>query len=317
MASGWRQFSRQSREMRLKYLMSRLAFQASMMMSSQTTRVEGAEAVMTDPKTLYLELMQRCLTRGIYRDPKLVPVKRDRLVKRLCAKAFASVGVQLVKATRANRYDFDARQAGHDEPFPTWYPHTMVGLGSLDNIQFCMEDVLKQRVPGDFIETGVWQGGAAIFMRAVLKAHDVSDRTVWAADSFQGFPRGNPEKYSDDVGAEGLLAVSIDQVKANFASYGLLDEHVKFLKGWFSETLPTAPIKCLAVARLDGDQYGSTMDALTNLYPKLSVGGYLILDDYGAAVACHDAVHDFRKTHNIEEEIRRVDHTCVYWQRTR
>jgi Macrocin-O-methyltransferase (TylF) len=70
------------------------------------------------------------------------------------------------------------------------------------------------------------------------------------------------------------------------------------------------------VARLDGGQYDSTMDALTNLYPKLSVGGYLMLDDCGAALACCDAVHDFRKTHNIEEEIRRVDDTCVYWQRT-
>ena len=271
---------------------------------------------MTDSKTLYLELIQRCLTRGIYREPRLVPVNNDRLLKRMCVKVFASLGVQLVRTERANRYNFEARQAGHDQPHPTWFPHTMIGLGRLDNIRSCMEDVLRRRVPGDFIETGVWQGGAAIFMRAVLKAHNVSDRSIWAADSFQGFPKGNPEKYSDDVGAEGQLAVSIDEVKANFASYGLLDERVKFLKGWFSETLPTAPINSLAVARLDGDQYGSTMDALTALYPKLSVGGYLIVDDYGGP-SCRDAVTDFRKTHNIEEEIRSVDETCVYWQRTR
>ena len=111
--------------------------------------------------------------------------------------------------------------------------------------------------------------------------------------------------------------MSIDEVKANFASYGLLDDQVKFLKGWFSETLPTAPIHSLAVARLDGDQYGSTMDALTNLYPKLSIGGYLLLDDFGAARACRDAVDEFRKAHNITDEIHSVDHTGVYWQRNR
>ena len=198
-----------------------------------------------------------------------------------------------------------------------WFPHTMIGLERLDNLRFCVEDVLKKGVPGDLIETGVWRGGAVIFMRALLKAHDVTDRTVWVADSFQGFPRGNPERYSDDVGAEGQLAVSIDEVKANFASYGLLDDQVKFLKGWFSETLPTAPIHSLAVARLDGDQYGSTMDALTNLYPKLSIGGYLLLDDFGAARACRDAVDEFRKAHNITDEIHSVDHTGVYWQRTK
>ena len=139
--------------------------------------------------------MQRCLTRGIYRDPKIAPLQTKRLLNRLFVNAFASRGVQLVRTARANQYDFDARNPGYDLTSAMWFPHTMIGLERLDNLRFCVEDVLKKGVPGDLIETGVWRGGAVIFMRALLKAHDVTDRTVWVADSFQGFPRGNPEKY--------------------------------------------------------------------------------------------------------------------------
>jgi predicted O-methyltransferase YrrM len=113
-----------------------------------------------------------------------------------------------------------------------------------------------------------------------------------------------------------LLAVSIDEVKSNFEKYGLLDEQVNFLPGWFRDTLPNAPFKQLALIRLDGDMYESTMDALTALYPKLSSGGYLIVDDY-ALSGCKQAIHDYRSANNISEEIRRIEgYGAVYWQRS-
>lgn len=199
--------------------------------------------------------------------------------------------------------------------------HTMIGFQSLDNLQFCVEDVLANDVPGDFIETGVWRGGASILMRAALKAHGVENRTVWVADSFEGLPPPNPEKYPHDAGDKAYtateLAISLEEVQSNFQRYGLLDDQVRFLKGWFSDTLPDAPIEKLAVARLDGDMYESTMDALTNLYPKLSVGGYLIVDDYGAVPACRQAVHDYREANDIDEEIHSIDQTGVFWQRAK
>jgi O-methyltransferase len=274
----------------------------------------GADLLaMTDAKALYLELMKRSLTKGLYREPNLVPIEPRSSLRRLLIKACATRGIQMVRSVPAARYDFEARESGGQWPCPA---HTMIGLKRLDNLQICVEDVLRNKIPGDLIETGVWRGGAVIFMRAVLKAYDVTDRCVWAADSFEGFPPGNPAKYKEDVGAEGQLAISIDEVRSHFANYGLLDSQVRFLKGWFSDTLPTAPIKCLAVVRLDGDQYQSTMDGLLNLYPKLSRGGYLIVDDYGAAPACRDAIADFRKAHNISDQIRPIDGTGVYWQRS-
>jgi hypothetical protein len=196
--------------------------------------------------------------------------------------------------------------------------HTMIGLHRLDNLQFCMEDVLKRNVPGDFIECGAWRGGATIFMRAVLKARGVTNRRVWVADSFEGLPAPNSEKYPADAEFErsaGAMAVSLEQVQENFRRYGLLDDQVWFLKGWFSETLPRAPIERLAVLRVDGDLYESTMDALKNLYPKLSVGGYVIIDDIGSEPPCAKAVEDFRSAHRISSEVKRIDWTGVYWKK--
>lgn len=227
---------------------------------------------------LYLDLMKRCLKHEIYDEPEV-----------------------------------------EGSIWPT-AAHTMIGHDSLNALQFCVEDVLANNVPGDLIETGVWRGGATIFMRAILKVHGVEDRYVWVADSFEGLPPPNLEKYPHDKGSiihtAEELAISLEQVKSNFERYGLLDGQVRFLKGWFRDTLPEAPIEQLAVARLDGDMYESTMDALTNLYPKLSIGGYLIVDDYGAVPACRRAVHDFRETCGINEEIQSIDWTGVYWQRT-
>ena len=122
----------------------------------------------------------------------------------------------------------------------------MIGMKRLDNLQHCVEDTLARQVPGDLIETGVWRGGASIFMRGILRAHGVSDRTVWVADSFQGLPPPNPDAYPADAGDPlhtfDYLAVSLEDVKSHFERYGLLDDQVRFLKGWFRDTLPAAPI---------------------------------------------------------------------------
>jgi O-methyltransferase len=143
---------------------------------------------------------------------------------------------------------------------------------------------------------------------------------VWVADAFQGLPRPDPERWPAEEGDEhwtqGELAVPLEEVQANFARYGLLDEGVRFLVGWLADTLPAAPIERLAVLRLDGDMYGSTMEALEALYPKLSVGGYVIIDDYGAIPRCKEAVTDFRAAHGIIDPMESVDWTGVYWQRS-
>jgi hypothetical protein len=208
------------------------------------------------------------------------------------------------------------REEGRDWPSRAY---TMIGLKRLANLEHCITQVLDQAIGGDLIETGVWRGGATIFMHAVLKAYGISDRLVWVADSFEGLPAPDVEHYPADTGDTLYqfreLAISLDEVKANFQRFNLLDEQVRFLKGWFRDTLAAAPIEKLAILRLDGDLYESTILALTHLYPKLSAGGYVMVDDYGAVTACRKAVDDYRAAQAITEEMTWVDWTGVYWQR--
>jgi len=216
------------------------------------------------------------------------------------------------------KIDFDPKKRLEGRGWPA-YADTMIGMKRLENIEFCVKDVIQKNIPGDFIETGVWRGGATIFMKALLKAANDTQRVVWVADSFQGLPKPDGEKYSADKNDKHYihneLAISMETVRYNFEKYDLLDDNVQFLKGWFKDTLPTAPIKKLAVLRLDGDMYESTMDAITALYPKLSKGGYLIVDDWGAIKACQLAINDYRKQNGITEEIKTIDWTGVYWRK--
>lgn len=238
---------------------------------------------------LYLDLMKRSLCGFIERDGDL---------------------------RHGGAFDAARRREGRDWPRSAV---TMIGEKRMDNLCSCVETALRDGVPGDLIETGVWRGGASIFMRAILAAHGDRERLVWVADSFEGLPPPDPEKYPADAGDTHHtlreIAVPIEEVKENFARYGMLDDQVRFLKGWFSDTLPAAPLGRLAVARLDGDMYGSTMDALKVLYPKLSLGGFLVLDDYGAVPGCRQAVHDYREEHGITEEIHSVDWTGAFWRK--
>jgi hypothetical protein len=203
---------------------------------------------------------------------------------------------------------------------------SMITLARFDNIKNSIESILRNGVAGDLIETGVWRGGATIFMRGALKAYGATDRTVWAADSFEGLPMPDPDAFPLEAKVQSgpvmqklyrNFAASLDEVKRNFAAYGLLDDQVRFLKGWFKDTLPAAPIERLSLMRLDGDFYESTRDALVFLYDRLSVGGYVIIDDYGqdSWTYCRKAVDEFRSERHIKEPLMQVDSTCYYWQR--
>lgn len=197
--------------------------------------------------------------------------------------------------------------------------HTMIGRARLSSLRQMTEATLREGVPGDYIETGVWRGGACILMRAVLAAHGVTDRRVFVADSFEGLPRPDRDRYPRDRGDRlfsfSELAVSEAEVRRNFETYGLLDAQVVFLKGFFRDTLPPLKGHRFALIRLDGDMYESTHDALTNLYDGLSPGGYVVVDDYGILDACKQAVHDFLSTRGLDPRIEPIDHACVWWKK--
>jgi len=280
-----------------------------------TDRADRADAAdPADPAELrgrYLDLLRDALTFNLW-DGRDGSMWRDGSLTRKAVRV--ALSRRRLELTR--KLPPEWRAEGRDWPR---LAHTMIGLRRMDNLRSCVERVLAAGVPGDLIETGVWRGGACIFMRGVLAAHGVTDRTVWVADSFAGLPAPDAGKYAADARDQHhrytALAVPMEEVRENFRRYGMLDDQVRFLKGWFRDTLPTAPIERLAVLRLDGDMYESTSDALHALYGKLSKGGFCVVDDYGNIDGCRQAVDDFRAAQGITEPITRIDWTGAYWRK--
>lgn len=264
-------------------------------------RFEGAQDKPTVSREalceLYTSLVKKCLTGSIYQDAPSAVMPIPGIVDQ-----------------NPKGFERKWREWGRDVPTEAL---TMIGLRRMDNIQFCVKTVIADDVPGDLIETGVWRGGATIFMRALLDAYEARNRKVWVADSFKGLPHPDLARYPQDIywkTSGGALGVSSENVRRAFEIYGLLDDQVRFLPGWFKDTLPAAPIRCLAVLRLDGDLYESTWMALTHLYPKVAPGGFAIIDDFGLPT-CRQAVEDYRGMHGVKEPMIDIDGMAVFWRR--
>ena len=278
----------------------------------------------TDPdvRSLYLDLIRRNLTRyGMHeRMPVGWPLRRRLFLKTFNPTNVRAQAHRLARATPSapqRAFVQRTRALGLDWPAEA---ETMIGMQRLTSLQHCVETVLTDDIPGDLVECGVWRGGACILMRAVLAAYGDEARSVWLADSFQGVPRADSANYKADKGirldrAAGILGVSEAEVRANFERYGLLDDRVRFLPGWFKDTLHDAPIDRISVLRLDGDLYESTIQALDALYPRLSPGGFCIIDDYHAMKPCEEAVRDYRAQHEISAEIVDIDGSGVLWRK--
>ena len=259
-------------------------------MATMWSAMHASRNIDSPPSELYLDLLKRCLTREIFVDCPSTPTDCDL-------------------PRQSNR---------EDGPYCWSIADTMIGSRRLDNLHECILRILADGTPGDLMEAGVWRGGATIFMRAALAAYGDRSRRVIVADSFRGLPRPDADRYPADAdvdlsnGAE--LAVPENTVRHNFRRYGMLDDRVIFVPGWFHQSLPDARVDRLAVLRIDADMYQSTIDVLNAMYAKVSDGGFVIVDDYGAIPACRAAVDDFRARHAIEDELFWVDRTAVYWR---
>jgi O-methyltransferase len=280
--------------------------------------------ILTDElRSLYLDLVKRSLTGALAEDnDSILGGVRTAGSPSFKKRAAATVGDLAQKAgfeiAYKKPYDHALRESGLDWPSRA---ESMIGLKRMSNIQDCIAAIIKDDVPGDLIETGVWRGGACIFMKANLRAWGDTTRRVWLADSFEGLPKPDPVRYPADAGdrlhEQTGLAVGVEQVRHNFERYGLLDDRVEFLVGWFKDTLPTAPVEQLSLMRLDGDMYESTIQAIEPLYPKLAPGGFCIIDDFGShASQAGQAVHDYRAQHGITDEIVRIDEFGAFWRKS-
>jgi hypothetical protein len=263
----------------------------------------------------YLDLLANALTASIYPESSGVVI-RPGVKSGLYGKLRDFVIFQLMKrhfvVTKKYPFDLEKRKRGEDWPM---FGYSMIGTVRLKNIYDCLKSAVENEVEGDFVECGVWRGGASIFARAALNELGAYNRKVWAADSFEGMPVQKTQDLDDPaLAGHAYLTVSVEDVKDNFRRFNLLD-NVTFLKGWFADTLPSCGVKKISVLRLDGDYYSSTMDTLEALYSKVAIGGYVIIDDYNSFVTCKKAVTDFLRKGGLSPTITGIDRHAVYWRK--
>ena len=228
-------------------------------------------------------------------------------------------GTGAVDQLKKKPFDAHLRSQGLD-----WPAHglTMVGRMRLENIERLLLHMIDAQVPGDFVECGVWRGGSSLFARGVLKALNVHDRKVHLVDSFEGLPKASQAKDRDVWSEMDFLKVSLEEVQEPFRQLGLLDYGLAFHKGFFQHSLPPlrkqllANKKRVAVLRMDGDMFESTMDILYNLYDLVSIGGCVIIDDFAIQEA-REAVETFLQHHGLIVEYITIDESSSYFCKER
>lgn len=248
---------------------------------------------------MYLDLLKRCLLNEVYLDDELRLMYLRACLAEEDTFDFATYHeIRTHWATQFERLKA-AREIGqfYDRKIHnSGFSHTMIGRQRLEGLEACLDHIRTTGITGDVMECGVWRGGAAIFMAGYLKHHGMTGRKVILADSFDGLPPSTAPAdqgltLEKDVYPE--LAVSLEEVRRNFDTYDLMSEDIHFLKGWFKDTLGDTPSDQLALLRLDGDLYESTLDALEGAYDRVVPGGIVIIDDWGVLPPCREAVTDF------------------------
>lgn len=192
-------------------------------------------------------------------------------------------------------------------------PYTMLWNRRLFSLARSVRTVIREGVPGDFVECGVWRGGASFLMADLLRRYQISDRRVWLFDSFRGLPA--PTDLDGPAAADYVQAVdspkyldncsaSIEEVEAAAERLGLAPR-IRTIKGWFDETLPQFRnnVGPIALLRVDADWHDSVLCCLESLYDQVSPGGFVIFDDYNDWDGCAIAVHEFLGARHLSHRL--------------
>lgn len=210
-----------------------------------------------------------------------------------------------------NHYDLERGEWMVD---PDSRPLTLLRKGQLDLIERAVAHIAQRNVAGDLMEAGIWRGGAIVLMRALLNAYGLAGRKVIAADSFTGIPL-NTRATNDPVDQwSDRWVASLDEVRRNIARFGLLDDRIEFVPGLFADSLKGFTGRRLALLRLDSDSYDSVETSIEHLYPMLSPGGVIIIDDWHLP-GCRMAVEDYRARYAINDPVQEFDANAFWTKR--
>lgn len=272
----------------------------------------------------YLDLLSKILRNEIY-EPKLpVPSPEEYVVVEEILAQLSEEGVSFEFEADAGTLVGALQYAKRSRNV-----HTYVSARSLQNISDIVDKITHSNVEGDLIDCGVMRGGTAIFMAGALKSYG-EDRSVYMADTFRGLPAPKPvdgnfvtdfwARFSEKLAIYNAdCSASLEEVLNNFSKYDLYGSNIKPLKGLFCDTLYDLPTNVkFSLIRIDADWFESTFQALDALYEKLSINGFVVIDDYKLR-GCRKAVDKFRLNNKIAEPICYADceSGVIFWQKIR
>lgn len=250
-----------------------------------------------------------------------------KIVRKLLRACLKRAGYEVIRFDPELDYDdFDLRAEAEELGImPRVGPYTMTSRSRISALCRAVEFVVQHDIPGDIVECGVWKGGS--MMAAALRLQQLGDqqRKIYLYDTFEGMtaPTVVDEDNRGRSAAERMKAEGTggfwfrepqEEVRRNLLSTGIDESRLVFVKGPVEQTIPAQIPKQISILRLDTDWYESTKHELEYLYPKLSVGGTLILDDYGYWRGSRKAVDEYIEQHRLKLLLHRIDHSsraCV------
>lgn len=194
-------------------------------------------------------------------------------------------------------------------------PYSMLHYQTLSHIYDLANSLAARKIPGQFVECGVCNGGLAGLIAAI--ALKDKNRSVWLFDSWEGLPEPkNIDIAVDNLqGKKGMALGSQEKTKELlFEKLKLIPERIHLIKGWFEETIPAyrTQIGPIAFMHLDGDWYDSIKLCLDTLFDQVVPGGIIVVDDYDYWLGCKKAVDEFLQQNTGRVSLKIVPFACTY-----
>lgn len=200
-------------------------------------------------------------------------------------------------------------------------PFTMTSIERMFALYQAVQYVVNNKVHGDYVECGVWRGGSSMVAAlAFIKRNDIS-RKFYLYDTFEGMsqPGKNDKYFKGESVIESWDSISkkdkifcyagLAEVKENMVSTGYPENQIEYIQGKVEETMPGNLPEKISILRLDTDWYESTKHELKHLYPIVTQGGVVILDDYGHWVGAKKAVDEYFSEYGFQPLLQRIDYS--------
>ncbi len=243
----------------------------------------------------------------------------SRLIKKAIERMLGMCGLAIARVEAAFPPDFTQEEI---ELIESALPFTVTDPERVYSLIHAVNYIVKNNIAGAMVECGVLKGGSIMTIVKTLVKLGCLDRDIYLFDTFEGMPkpsekdiswRGEPahveyERATQD-GAKWCRA-GLDEVKKNVLGLGYDNTKFHFVKGMVEDTLPEQAPPCISLLRLDTDWYESTRHELIHLFPRLSVGGVLIIDDYGHYEGARKATDEYISQNNITFFLNRIDYTA-------